>query len=393
MNLVVFGGGGKPLEGSPRTITLKLKNIPFDVALDYITETLSYSYRVEPHAVVLSPGYQLRDVIGLRTFPIKSRQLQQRFEARPGTAKEWLQSLGVMFYNGTSAYFERAGKNLIIRSSSQQIGLVEDALASIPEDAGLPAPDVGEASAVPVPAPDLLMGKEEGAARQAVILFHHADTIEKRLAHVRDPNRVKPLMEEWYAENEPMVDLTGRKNIPVAFGKTKVIEDHGRRFVILSMSVADSGVRIYAVEETDGGMKLDWETAVGYQQMPLEKFKEERPTTALPFRVKVKPGDYYNYGFRDEAKFRCVELSYPGRPEFRLFGYIDRSRESAQELIGQLDMGLAPSLIVNLKYPGGEIRDDKQVVLDSIVAETWWPPAPAGGGDAAGAADIPLYGD
>jgi hypothetical protein len=120
---------------------------------------------------------------------------------------------------------------------------------------------------------------------------------------------------------------------------------------------------------------LDWETAVGYQAMTLEKFKSETPTEPVVFRVKLKPSNHYNYQFRDPRRYRAVELSYPGNPDFRLVGYIKRSKQWAPKLLDQLGSGMAPSLIVRLKYPsrdGGEV-DLGLVEIDSIVAETWWP--------------------
>ena len=49
------------------------------------------------------------------------------------------------------------------------------------------------------PGPELT-SKEELEATKVVSDFLEAKTVEERLAHVRDPKRVKPLMEKWYKD-------------------------------------------------------------------------------------------------------------------------------------------------------------------------------------------------
>ena len=355
------------------TASLQLTDIPLEAALNYITEALSYSYRVEPHAVVLSPFHHYDEgALDLRTFPIKSRPLQARFEARMDAAREWLESLGVRFPDGSSGYYEPVGRNLIIRSTPQQIVLVEDALASIPDDAEMPE-EGGGASGVSATPANGLTDEDRKRARNVVVLFHASKTIDERLAHVREPERVRPLMDAWYGKNKPMVDLDGIQNISIKVPHSKMIEDQGRNFVILAMSVHDSGMRMYAIEKTGEGMKLDWETAVGYQPMPIDEFKEKRPTEPLPFRVKMKATGYENAFDLEKNRLLEVELSYPGRPEFKLYAVIDRKEEWAQPLFSAFDQGLAPSVIANLKYADPEGNDPLQVEIDSIVADTWWP--------------------
>lgn len=369
INLIVVeeraGPGQAAVEPAP-TINLQLRNVPFETALNYITEIRGYSYRVEPHALVLSPmGDYGADPFSVRTFPIEQVELQKRFESRNSATKTWLNSLGVMFPRGTSAHYDPVGKNLILRNSLEQIGLVADALASIDGDQS--------AKVRPEPPADLseLTAGDEAAAINVIRRFLKAKTVEDRAFFIRDPQRVKPLMTEWYGrpETKPLQwsddDLLLSKQV-------KKIVDHNRYFIIVLVELSGSGAHIFALEQTQDAIRLDWETSVGYQPMPLGEFKTKQPREPVEFRVKVKPTDYYNNQFSDEKKYQAVELSYPGKPEFKLYGYIDRGEEWAEPLLEQLDGGLGPSLIVKLKYPDGEIKDAKQVQMDSIVADSWW---------------------
>ena len=147
--------------------------------------------------------------------------------------------------------------------------------------------------------------------------------------------------------------------------------DSGKYFIRLLVNFGDAGARMFIVEQTKDSMKLDWEIAVGYQAMPLEKFKKEQPRKPTEFRVKIKPGDYYSNQFFDKEEFAAVDLSYPGNREFKLNGYINRERPWAAKVLNQLESGIAPSMIVNLRYPEGEIKDDRQVEIVSITSESW----------------------
>ena len=106
--------------------------------------------------------------------------------------------------------------------------------------------------------------------------------------------------------------------------------------------------------------------------MPLDEFKSKRPKTPVKFWAKLKQADFYNHSFSDRLKYQAVELSYPGRIDFKLIGYIDRSTEWGAELIARLDEGEAPSLILEVAYPE-KAADSSQVEIVSILSETWFP--------------------
>jgi hypothetical protein len=213
---------------------------------------------------------------------------------------------------------------------------------------------------------------EELIAAEILSGFLNAKTIDERLQYVRDQKRVKPLMEKWYAENP---EEASREWPDAEIILRKKIIDRERYFVILAVEFVEIGKRVLAIEQNKetGEMRIDWETTVGYQPMPLEEFKSQRPTKPVKFWVKVKPSDFYNHNFSDPLKYQAVELSYPGRGDFKLVGYFDRQKEWAKILQEKLEAGNAPSLIVELAYPEGEIKDGSQVEINSIVADTWWP--------------------
>ena len=173
-----------------------------------------------------------------------------------------------------------------------------------------------EAAVKPISA--FMTSGEEESALAVVNGFLNAGSIEERLEFVRDPERVRPLMEAWYAREGAEENLGDGK---VALRDKHI--DQGRYFIRLAIEFVGVGHRMFAVEQirtdpTDEGsdvFKLDWETATGYQPMLLGEFKAKRPTTPVEFRVKLKASDYYNYEFRDPGEIRGgrSQLSGAGR--------------------------------------------------------------------------------
>lgn len=215
--------------------------------------------------------------------------------------------------------------------------------------------------------PRFITSAEEEAAVAVVRGFLDARSIEDRLPYVRHPLRVEPLMREWYAREPAVTEWPEGKVL-----KRDKHLDQGRYFIRLYMDFVGIGRQMFILKQTRDSLTLDWETATGYQPKPLAEFKAEHPTTPVEFRVKLKRSDYYNFKFIDRDVYQSVELSYPGQPEFRLFGYIQRSRPWASAVIKRLEAGEGPSFIVELQYPTGEIQDDRQVEIFSIISESWW---------------------
>ena len=174
-------------------------------------------------------------------------------------------------------------------------------------------------------------------------------------------------MRDWYARSDVMTEWPDGEILL----RDKLV-DQRRYFIRLAIEFSGIGKRIFIVEQTQGDLKLDWETAVDYQPMPFADFKRDRPTTPVEFRVKVKTASYYNYQFADPEKYYAVELTYPGQHAFLLFGYIDRTRPWAQTLIRYLELGSAPSIIAEIQFPSGQQLDERQVEIISIISESWW---------------------
>ncbi len=188
------------------------------------------------------------------------------------------------------------------------------------------------------------------------------------LPHIRKPDEVRPLMEEWYAR-QPIRPVTLGKLV-----RARIMEvNAGVRMLVLDILDAEGKSGYYVVEHTpDDSMKVDWEVSARYQEMPLPEFQSTRPMQGTPFRVHAMLSDYYNYEYSDSERYLCLELTYPGDPHFRIWGYVERESSVGVRLAGMLEFG-ASSLILDLRYPlGPQSRSSEQAEITALRRSSWF---------------------
>lgn len=212
---------------------------------------------------------------------------------------------------------------------------------------------------------------EAEAAMEVVRSFLRAPTLEEKLAHVRFPGEVRPLMEQWYATHPPEPADAVR---PLELQSlVKLVNVKGMKFITLAAQLLPTHeIRFFAVEQTPQGGKLDWEVSVGYQPMALEEFKRQTPQEPVPFRALVQRADYYNGRFSDPSRWYCCRLTYPGDRSFSIYAYLDLNDPLQSELSERLE-NTSYSMIVALAYPP-EAESADQVRLVRVLEEHWFLP-------------------
>ncbi|MDB6137751.1 MAG: hypothetical protein JWO94_823 [Verrucomicrobiaceae bacterium] len=122
--------------------------------------------------------------------------------------------------------------------------------------------------------------------------FFAARTVEGKLPYVRDPERVKPLMEEFYAR-EAMPEMAWRE-----LGRAVRVEEPGFRFgYVQALFDNATSVTLIVEERKDGEFRLDWECLVRYGEQAWADFLRLRPQEPKLMRVKAsraataEPGD------------------------------------------------------------------------------------------------------
>ena len=238
----------------------------------------------------------------------------------------------------------------------------------------------------------ILTSYDEAGAERVVRQYLAADGIEAKLAFVRQPERIRPLMQEWYQN--------GRSAGPLQAGETMLRNkiggdiDQNGYYVMLAMPVyvpdplTPGGTveepTFFSIEEIRNGPDstylVDWETSSGYQPIPLEIFKAQMPTTPYPFRIYMKEDNYYNHGFTVQD-WQCVSLYYPGR-DFQLYGYINRLSMEGRQMLELVENGGKRGLIAELAYPPDAVSRE-QVIVQRMIHPSWFYATAAAAGSAA----------
>ena len=120
--------------------------------------------------------------------------------------------------------------------------------------------------------------------------------------------------------------------------------------------------------ETPQGLKIDWESWVGWSDMPWEKFLSTTPSSSQTFRVTLSEVNYYNFMFSDESKWRSYRLISPDE-EHSLYGYVEKGSVLDQKICPSEDAKVV-KLMLSLKFPVGA-DSSGQVEIENLVAEGW----------------------
>ncbi len=142
-------------------ISLSMQNVPMDEVLRYVTQMAGVSFRVEPHAVVITTIGEKNSAMIHRSYRVPPDFIQSSATTAPPAggndlfatapaggptggltlrrmgAKEFLESRGVQFPEGASASFNSGSSTLVVRNTVPNIeiieGLVEESLKQTPK--------------------------------------------------------------------------------------------------------------------------------------------------------------------------------------------------------------------------------------------------------------------
>jgi hypothetical protein len=217
--------------------------------------------------------------------------------------------------------------------------------------------------------------EEETAARElverieaALKRYFKTVTVESLARQVRQPERVVPLMRNYYARQPLKVNsIASVRNLqPVTLGNRA-------NFWIASVTLFD-GTKPNLVIEIDpaGNPLIDWETQVCYQPMPWDEFARDRPAgRSLDFRVYAEKDSFFSHEFSDAGGWLCFRLTALGAEE-SMFGYVRADSEEARKLLDVIQnngSGQA-SLILRLSIPE-RLQSRQGVVIEKVLSTRW----------------------
>ena len=159
---------------------------------------------------------------------------------------------------------------------------------------------------------DLLTGMQ-----MCVKSYLAATNVAELLPHVRFPERVEPMMQEYYQSH-------GRRQIKFRhFEKIYPVSVGGKSFVRVQVELKNGKPYHLLLEQLgDQTFKVDWESDVFYQPVPWRDYCLKRPLKSMDLRVRVSVDDFYGFAFRDPSKYQCYQLTSLGADHF-LYGYVE----------------------------------------------------------------------
>lgn len=202
-------------------------------------------------------------------------------------------------------------------------------------------------------------------------------TWKERVPLVRDPERVKPLMESYYKSDElPQME------------HTRLTRQTRYRQLIIPVRLGSAGTpqetKLYWFVKAGNEWRIDWEASAGFNPLSWAAFRSDRRTEPARFRCVVSLDDYYNYDFTDQSKWMSMRLGGPGTPGL-LYGFVQRDSFAGRwlrELLADgephhvtLDVRHTSSKgnsncleVVRLVTPGWVLLDSEKDTLKSTVS-------------------------
>ena len=200
--------------------------------------------------------------------------------------------------------------------------------------------------------------------------YTSASTIEEMLPFVREPERVEPLMRDFY-QKHPLLPLENGELL-----SSFAIPLESSSFVILTAAFPDLPNRIYLAEvKNDLQIQIDWESDACYQPVEIADYIAERPTAPVDLRVFANPDNFYVYEFSDSEKYQCLKLTFRDNDEV-LFGYTERGSVTDKQLARHFQKvrqsgGRQPEpLYLKVRFLENT-KSQRGVLIEEFIAPRW----------------------
>jgi hypothetical protein len=195
--------------------------------------------------------------------------------------------------------------------------------------------------------------------------FFEAVDVEQKLAFARDPERVRPLMENYY-QHHPQSPLEWK-----SLGWVLPVEEHGYRLGYAQAILANAEPVSLIIEETqDGTFRVDWESSVRYGELEWEEFIQTKPASPKLFRVIASKPQHKPPGEPPQDS-EVLEIKHPGEGDV-VYAYFDRKDPKFQPLLQQLQTGNWKDVPLTLRlcYPG-PAGNGKSVRIADVEGKGW----------------------
>lgn len=198
-------------------------------------------------------------------------------------------------------------------------------------------------------------------ARPLAERFLAAEHVDELLPLIYNPQVVRERIRMFYPDGKIEPTELWRFN---SAGTVNYRND----FAAVTITTGDFETKQLAYIDGPGGLKIDWESWVGWSEMSWAEFTELKPTEPKLFRVILRQVDYYNFDFKDERTWRSYRLISPDGEDL-LYGYVERDSLLDQQ-IRPPEQSRPVSMILMLRYPENA-EASQQVIIERYVADGW----------------------
>ncbi|MFT4176470.1 MAG: hypothetical protein QM627_07415 [Luteolibacter sp.] len=193
-----------------------------------------------------------------------------------------------------------------------------------------------------------------------------ATTVEERARYIRDPERVKPLMEAYYPDGKvPPIPARHFQLVPLT-------SDKQTQLWMVGIDNGPGTQKNLIVESpTSTTATVDWEVDVVWQPLPWDEFATRKDGKSYSFRVVVEKGVLFSHEFSDEKRWQSYKLTVPGSLEV-LYGYCQLGSELDQRLSGLILRNNNSPLpaILELKRPES-LQSRSGALIEALHSENW----------------------
>lgn len=198
--------------------------------------------------------------------------------------------------------------------------------------------------------------------------FFASDSLDAMLRSVRQIERVRPMMEKYYADKtiQPQEVVRFLELAPLT------IPSSGDFWIVAAEMVSGKIDRLVIEVKSPVEAKVDWETFVCAQPLDWEIFVKERPDGYRgDFRVYAENDTFYNYEFADSEKYQSYKITTINSREV-IYGYAPRDGKAYQTLARLLNQKTHPKVpvILRLHLPEG-LHSKNGVLIEEVVAPRW----------------------
>lgn len=198
-------------------------------------------------------------------------------------------------------------------------------------------------------------------AEPLVTKFLNATQVDEILPLVRDVKINEARIRQYYPDGKIAAPGIAK------FNTTGRLTPQGQAW-LLGVRTRDQDEKFVSLLDTPEGLKVDWESWVGWSDIPWDQFMATKPTISHLFRVKLSPVEYYNFGFSDDQKWQSCRLESPDG-ENSIYGYVEKGSLLDKQIRASKDTKFA-LLVLRLKYPPN-VSSPNQVLIERLVSDSW----------------------